>query len=52
MAITSQNKMSNNFETERDMRNMSMNRDYENGVALSDSVNKTRVKRPVGEKSQ
>jgi len=41
-AISSQNKMSNNFETVyRDTRNMSMNHDYElTWVALSiDSVN-------------
>jgi len=40
-SITSQNKMSNNFETVRGTRNMSMNHDYETGVALTDSVNKT-----------
>jgi len=51
-AIISQNKMSNNFETVRDTRNMSMNHDYETGVALSDSVNKTCVKRPLAEKSR
>jgi len=31
---------------------MSMNHDYETGVALSDSVNKTCVKRPLAEKSR
>jgi len=44
--------MLNNFETVTDMRNMSMNHDYETGVALSDTVNKTCVKRPLAEKSQ
>jgi len=39
-------KMSNNSETVRNTRNVSMNHDYETGVALSDSVNKTCVKRP------
>jgi len=43
--------MSNNSETVRDTRNMSMNHDYETGVAFSDSVNKTCVKRPLAEKS-
>jgi len=38
MAITSQHKMSNNSEMVRDTRNMSMNNDYETGIALSDSV--------------
>jgi len=42
---------SNNFETVRDMQNMSTNHDYKTGVGLSDSVNKTRVKRPLAEKS-
>jgi len=51
LAITSQIKMSNNFKTVRDTRNMSMNHDCETGVALSDSVNKTCVKRPQAEKS-
>jgi len=51
-AITSQNKMSNNFETVRDMRNVSINHDYETGVALSDSVDKTCVKRPLADKSR
>jgi len=37
--------MSNNFETVRDRRNMSMNHDYKTGISLSDSVNKTCVKR-------
>jgi len=45
--ITSQNKMSNNFETVRDTQKMSMSHDYETGVAFSDSVNKTCVKRPL-----
>jgi len=49
---SSQNKMSNNSETVRDTRNMSMNHDYETGVALSDSVNKTCVKTPLVEKSR
>jgi len=44
-------KMSNNFETVRDTRNMSMNHDYETEVDLSDSVNKTYVKCPLAEKS-
>jgi len=44
--------MSNNSETVRDTRNVSMNHDYETGVALSDSVNKTYVKRPLPEKSR
>jgi len=46
LAITSQNKMLNNFETVRDKRNMSMNHDYETGVALSDSLNKKLCKTP------
>jgi len=46
-AITSQNKMLNNSETVRDTRKMSINHDYKTGVALSDSVNKTCVKRPL-----
>jgi len=50
--FTSQNKMSNNSETVRDTRNVSMNHDYATGVALSDSVNKTCVKRPLAEKSR
>jgi len=41
--------MFNNFETVRNTQNMSMNHDYETGVALSDSVNKTCVKRPLAE---
>jgi len=49
-AITSQNKMSNNSETVRDTRNVSMNHDYETGVAFSDLFNKTCVKRPLAEK--
>jgi len=40
-------KCQNNFETVRDTRNMSMNHDYETGVALSDSVNKNCMKRPL-----
>jgi len=51
-AITRQNKMSNNFETVTDTRNLSMNHDYETGVALPDSVNKTCVKRPLADQSQ
>jgi len=47
-----QNKISNNFETVRDTRNMSMNYDYGTGVALSDSVNKTCVIRLLAEKSR
>jgi len=43
--------MSNNFETVKDTRNMSLNHNYETGVGLSDSVNKTCVKRPLAEKS-
>jgi len=50
--ITSQNKKSNNSETVRDTRNMSMNHDKETGDALLDSVNKTFVKRPLAEKSR
>jgi len=45
-ANTSQNKMSNNFETGGDTRNMSIDHDNETGVALPDSVSKTCVKRP------
>jgi len=52
MAITNQNKMSNNFETVRDMRNMTMYHDYEAGVALSDFVNETCVKYPLAKKSR
>jgi len=44
--------MSNNSETVRDTRNVSINHDYETGVALSDSVNKACVKRALAEKSQ
>jgi len=44
--LPAKNKMSNNSETVRDTPNMSMNHDYETGVALSDSINKTCVKRP------
>jgi len=43
--------MSNNSETVRETRNMSMNHDYKTGVALSDSVNKTCVKRFLADKS-
>jgi len=44
--LPAKNKMSNNSETVRDTLNMSMNHDYETGIALSNSVNKTCVKRP------
>jgi len=44
--------MSNNSDTVRDTRYVSMNRDYETGVALSDSVNKTSVKSPLAKKSR
>jgi len=44
--------MSNYSETVRDTRNVSMNHDYETGVALSDSVNKICVKCPLAEKSR
>jgi len=44
--------MSNNSETVWDTRNVSLNYDYETGVGLSDSVNKTCVKRPLAEKSR
>jgi len=44
--------MSNNSETVRDMRNMSMNHEYETGAAFSESVNQTCVKRPLAEKSR
>jgi len=44
--------MSNNSETVRDTRNVSIYLDYETGVALSESVNKTCVKRPLAEKSR
>jgi len=47
-----QNKMSNNSESVRDTWNVSINHDYETGVALSDSVNETCVKRPLAEKSR
>jgi len=50
--LPAKNKMSNNSETVRDTQNMSMNHDYETGVALSDYVNKTCVKRPLAEKSR
>jgi len=49
--LPAKNKMSNNSETVRETPNMSMNHDYETGVALSDSINKTCVKRPLAEKS-
>jgi len=52
LAITTQNKMSNNTATVRDKRNVSMNHDNETGVALSHSVNTTCVKRPLAEKSR
>jgi len=42
--------MSNNSETVRDTPNKSMNHDYETGFVLSDSGNKTCVKRPLAEK--
>jgi len=41
-----------NFETVRDTRNISMNHDYETGVALSHFVNKTCVKRWLVKKSR
>jgi len=44
--LPAKNKLSNNSETARDTPNMSTNHDYETGVAFSDSVNKTCVKRP------
>jgi len=44
--------MSNNFEAIRDTRNMSMNHDFETGVSLLDSVNKTCVKRRIAEISR
>jgi len=50
--LPAKNKMSNNSETERDTRNMSMNHDYETVVANSDSVNKICVERPLAEKSR
>jgi len=50
--ITSQNKIPNNFETVRYMRNKSMNHDFETGVSLLDSINKTCVKRRLAEKSR
>jgi len=40
-----------NSETVRDTRNMSMNHDYETGVTLSESVNKTCVKCTLADKS-
>jgi len=52
MQLPAKNKMSNNSETVGDVRNVSMNHDYETGVALSDSINKTRVKCPLAEKSR
>jgi len=39
--LPAKNKMLNNSETVRDTRNMSINHDYETGIALSDYVNKT-----------
>jgi len=50
--LPAKNQMSNNSETVRDAQNMSMNNDYETGVALSDSVNKTCVNCPLAEKSR
>jgi len=44
--------MSNNFETVRGTLNISMNHDYETGVALLDSVNVNCVKRSLAEKSR
>jgi len=44
--------MSNNSDTVRDTRKVSINHDYETGVYLSDSVNKTCVKRPLAEKAR
>jgi len=44
--------MSNNSETVRETKNVSMNHDYETVVALSDFVNKPCVKRPLTEKSR
>jgi len=44
--ITSQKKMSNNFEAVRDMRTMGIKHDYETVVALSDFVNKSCTKHP------
>jgi len=48
-AINSPNKMLDKFEMVRDTRNMSMNHSHETGVALSDSVNKNCMKRPLAE---
>jgi len=45
-------QQSYDVETVRDTRNVSMNHDYETGVALSDSVYKTFVKSPLAEKSR
>jgi len=45
-------KMSNNSETVRDTRNMSIKYVYETGLTLLDSVNKTCVKRTLAEKSR
>jgi len=47
--LSAKNKMSNNSETVKDI---SMNHDHETGVALSDSVKKTCMKRPLAEKSR
>jgi len=44
--------MSNNSKTVRDTPSVSMNHHYGNGVAFSDSVNKTCVKRLLAEKAQ
>jgi len=48
-AITSRNKMSNDFETVKDTRNKSIDHDYETRVSLSDSVRKICVKRRLAE---
>jgi len=50
--LPTKNKMSNNSETVRDTRNISMIHDYKTGVALSDSVNKICVERPLAGKSR
>jgi len=47
--LPAKNKMSNNFETVRDMRNMSMNHDNETGVALSKSIMKKCLQRSLTE---
>jgi len=46
------NKIWNNFETVRNTRNMSMTHNYETGVALSESVMKTCVRRTLAENSR